>query len=98
MSRYTSIYLADGRSLHDAAQFFVVEQTVKQEGLTSSMIEHLDQCVECGDSGDLQLCTGCPNAYHQGAHQSCRQSLYCNCSISVKRGHIFLTSLVFAFC
>ncbi|KAG0595237.1 hypothetical protein M758_UG152100 [Ceratodon purpureus] len=62
---YASIYLGDGRSLHDAAQSLVVEQTVKQEGLTSSKIEHLDQCVECGDSGDLKLCTGCPNAYHQ---------------------------------
>ncbi|XP_024365331.1 uncharacterized protein [Physcomitrium patens] len=62
---YTSIYLADGRSLHDAAQSLVVEQNVKQEGVTPAKIEHLDQCVECGDSGDLQLCTGCPNAYHQ---------------------------------
>ncbi|XP_024365326.1 uncharacterized protein [Physcomitrium patens] len=62
---YTSIYLADGRSLHDAAQSLVVEQTVKQEGNTPAKIEHLDQCVECGDRGDLQLCTRCPNAYHQ---------------------------------
>lgn len=66
LNRYTSIYLADGRSLHDAAQSLVVEQTVKQEGTTPTKIEHLDQCVECGDSADLLLCTGCPNAYHQG--------------------------------
>lgn len=66
MNRYTSIYLADGRSLHDAAQSLVVEQTVKQEGITRTKIDHLDQCIECGDTGDLQLCTGCPNAYHLG--------------------------------
>jgi len=67
-SRYTSIYLADGRSLHDAAQSLVVEQTMKQEGISTAKIEHLDQCVECGDTADLLFCTGCPNAYHQGTH------------------------------
>lgn len=74
MNRYTSIYLADGRSLHDAAQSLVVEQIGKQEGITPAKIEHLDECVECGDTEDLQLCTGCPNAYHLGTPHLYHQS------------------------
>jgi hypothetical protein len=63
---YSSIYLADGRSLHEAAQSLVVAQhIVKQEGDVPTKFENLDYCNECGEGGDILLCSGCPTAYHQ---------------------------------
>ncbi|KAG6554702.1 hypothetical protein Mapa_003721 [Marchantia paleacea] len=54
---YSSIYLADGRSLHCAA----LALTKK---LDETPVENIDYCTECGDGGDLVLCDGCPGAYH----------------------------------
>lgn len=71
MNSYSSIYLADGRSLHEAAQSLVVAQhIVKQEGDVPMKFENLDYCNECGEGGDILLCSGCPTAYHQGTHFS----------------------------
>ncbi|BFI06614.1 hypothetical protein MPTK1_2g04330 [Marchantia polymorpha subsp. ruderalis] len=54
---YSSIYLADGRSLHCAA----LALTKK---LDETPVENMDYCTECGDGGDLVLCDGCPGAFH----------------------------------
>jgi hypothetical protein len=71
VNSYSSIYLADGRSLHEAAQSLVVAQhIVKQEGDVPTKFENLDYCNECGEGGDILLCSGCPTAYHQGTHFS----------------------------
>lgn len=61
---YNSIYLADGRSLHEAAEQLFVKERADQ--VSNEPMDNYDHCVECGDGGELVLCDGCPGAYHAG--------------------------------
>ncbi|KAL3696574.1 hypothetical protein R1sor_010650 [Riccia sorocarpa] len=54
---YSSIYLDDGRSLHCAA----IELSKRSD---KAPVDNVDLCRECGDGGELVLCSGCPGAYH----------------------------------
>lgn len=65
--RYRSIYLAaDGRSLHLAAQSLMGQQKLKKLGIAPRPDESMVYCNECGDGGELLLCTSCPRSYHEG--------------------------------
>lgn len=65
--RYRSIYLAaDGRSLHLAAQSLMGQQKLKKLGIAPRPDESMVYCNECGDGGELLLCTSCPHSYHEG--------------------------------
>jgi hypothetical protein len=64
---YRSIYLAaDGRSLHLAAQSLMGQQKLKKLGIAPRPDESMVYCNECGDGGELLLCTSCPRSYHEG--------------------------------
>ncbi|KAH9326064.1 hypothetical protein KI387_006242, partial [Taxus chinensis] len=52
---YNSIYLSDGRSLHEVAVSLTSQRCVD---------DNEDTCTECGDGGDLLCCDGCPRAFH----------------------------------
>jgi hypothetical protein len=63
---YRSIYLAaDGRSLHLAAQSLMGQQKLKKLGIAPRPDESMVYCNECGDGGELLLCTSCPRSYHE---------------------------------
>eukprot|EP00850_Spirogloea_muscicola_P010718 SM000064S19740 [mRNA] locus=s64:270911:277448:+ [translate_table: standard] len=62
---YNSIYLKDGRSLHEVAVVLTSELTDMAGGsLVIGEDGSADTCGECGDGGELVLCDGCPAAYH----------------------------------
>jgi hypothetical protein len=61
VTRFSSIYLPDGRSLHAVA--LTLGQT---RGGEARVVENIDYCTECGDGGELVLCDSCPGAYHPG--------------------------------
>ncbi|CAM6090025.1 unnamed protein product [Calypogeia fissa] len=56
---YSSIYLADGQSLH-----IVALALGQKKGGEETPVENVDYCTECGDGGELVLCDSCPGAYH----------------------------------
>eukprot|EP00850_Spirogloea_muscicola_P006159 SM000029S10454 [mRNA] locus=s29:203685:210571:- [translate_table: standard] len=62
---YNSIYLKDGRSLHEVAVVLTSELTDMVGGsLVIGEDGSADTCGECGDGGELVLCDRCPAAYH----------------------------------
>lgn len=67
VSRYGSILLQDGLSLHEMALKLAGKENMgNKAGSATTRAEKFDYCYECGDGGDLLWCHSCSDPYHLG--------------------------------
>ena len=62
---YQSIFLLNGRSLHEVAYLLSNQKSPGRNKLTDPS-ENYDNCYRCGDGGELLHCDECPKSFHIG--------------------------------
>ena len=62
LNSYQSIFLLNGRSLHEVAYLLSNQKSPGRNKLNDPS-ENYDNCYQCGDGGDLLHCDECPKAF-----------------------------------